>query len=488
VRLILASLTLWLLAAVVRLRELEHVIISSDSLGPYLRAWSLSSGALPRPPNPESGDGLWLLAWPLTQIAENLTHLMQLRLAIGGIVAPAAFLAAWGFLPTTTRGMQRWTAALTAGVLVAMDPGLVDTLISGARSYGAPELIGLATATGAWALRGHSKAALATVVLLMLAIDHHPLAAGLGLGLVAWWMPLQGTLGRRTLTMAAVLGATLAIPRMLRTGAQAMCGEGPIACLAGVAQSNVAAEVSRTDVIRLALHDRFAVDLGWMWPILLLGLLISLRRDETRLAGIWALAGLCGVMLLGGLISYIRPYHLRIVAVPIAVAAALGLVRWWPIGLGLACSSAFWGWTERPVGPDPGALHRADQIAEAIVELPGALWVDQVWWDGPPRVDAPAVVLSAVLAGAKPDRFQLSQEATMILLTSAGPPAPWPPILEGPGWRVHPAPNAAAARRWVQERAARPHSQGGALDWASALHPNTARSEDARWWVAPQSE
>ena len=362
-----------------------------------------------------------------------------------------------------------------------MDPGLVDTLISGARSYGAPELVGLATMSAAWALRGQRWAGVATAALLVLAADHHPLAAGMAAAIALWWRPLKDALGQRTVAWAAATAGLLALPRLLRAGAQAMCGEGPIACLATVAQSNVAPQVNRMDVTWLAIHDRFAVDLGWLWPVLLLGVVLCLTQQRSRNAGTWAAAGLAGLLILGFFIGYVRPYHLRIMAVPIAVSAMIGLSKAWPICIGLAAAAGVWGWTERPVGPDPGALARADQIAAAVVEVPGPLWVDQVWWDGPPRVDAPAVVLSAVLQGTSPDRFVLDREATMVLLTSAGPPAPWPPIIEGPGWRVHPAPDADAAKAWVQERAHEPHSQGGALDWASALHPRSADAAQAHW-------
>lgn len=474
-------MALWILAALVRLREIDQVIVSSDSLGPYLRAWSLRWGWIPQAPNPESGDGLWLLAWPLVKLAGSLVELMQLRMVLGGIVAPAAFAAVWALLDTDTPRLQRWSAALTAGVLVAMDPGLVDTLISGARSYGAPELVGLATATGAWALRGKRWAGAATAVLLVLAVDHHPLAAGMAGAVALLWQPLKDATGKRGLVIAAVAGGLLAVPRLLRTGAQAMCGEGVVDCLASVAQSNISPDFKRISLLQISLHDRFAVDLGWLWPVLLVGLLLSLRAERSRTAGAWALGGLVGILLLGLAIGYVRPYHLRIVAVPVAVAATLGLSRAWPICLTLAGYAALWGWTQRPVGPDPGALARADQIARAVVQVDGPLWVDQVWWDGPPRVDAPAVVLSAVLQGADPDRFSLSQSATMILLTSAGPPAPWPPLLEGPGWRVHTAPSPTAARVWVDARVHPPHSQGGALDWAAALDPEGASAESARW-------
>ena len=436
---------------------------------------------IPRPPNPESGDGLWLLAWPLVHTASNLVELWEIRLVLGGIVAPAAFAAVWGFLGIEASVLRRWVASISAGLFVATDPGLVDTLISGARSYGAPELIGLATAAGAFALRGHVWAGVVSAICLVLATDHHPLAAGMIIGAALASAQLKQAMGTRGLAVAAGAALLTGLPRLIRTAAQALCGEGPVACLATIAQSNVGPELDRMAMISEALHDRMAVDLGGYWPALVLGLLLCLQRPTTRTAGGWVFGGLAGILLLGITIGYVRPYHLRILAVPLAAAAALGLSRWWPVCLVTAGAASIWGWSARPVGPDPGALARADHIAEVISGIEGPLWVDQVWWDGPPRVDAPAVVLSAVLQGTDPDTFVLAPDATMILLTSAGPPAPWPPLIEGPGWRVHPATNLVAVQAWVKGRANPPHSKGGALDWATALHPNTTSAEDAAW-------
>ena len=88
-------LALWAVAAWVRLKAVEHAIVGSDSLGPYLQAKAALLGHLPRPPNPESGDALWMLAVPLVAWADSLSTLFTARFVMGGVVAPLAFAAAW---------------------------------------------------------------------------------------------------------------------------------------------------------------------------------------------------------------------------------------------------------------------------------------------------------------------------------------------------------------------------------------------------------
>ena len=61
-------IALCVVAAWHRLKVLDEAIVSSDSLGPYLQAQAALFGHLPRPPNPESGDALWLLAVPLALV------------------------------------------------------------------------------------------------------------------------------------------------------------------------------------------------------------------------------------------------------------------------------------------------------------------------------------------------------------------------------------------------------------------------------------
>ena len=112
---ILTMFALWAIASWHRLRALDEVVIGSDSLGPYLQAWAAHSGHLPRPPNPESGDALWMTAWPLVALSSDLSSLFQLRFIVGGLIAPIGFLAAWTWASKETSSPRRWAGANTRG-------------------------------------------------------------------------------------------------------------------------------------------------------------------------------------------------------------------------------------------------------------------------------------------------------------------------------------------------------------------------------------
>jgi hypothetical protein len=482
VRPFFTAIVLWLVAIEMRWMTVDAAVVGSDSLGPYLQALSLSWSWLPKPPNPESGDALWYLALPLVHAADSVRALFHMRMAIGAVVAPAAFAAAWWFLPTHVGANRRWVAALTAGFLTATDPGLIDTLISGARSYAAPELIGLATASLALTLRGSRIAAVATAALLVMATDHHPLAAGFVLAALAFIRPVREALGARGVKMAAAAAVVVALPRIVRTTATALCGAGPLTCLAGVATSNVGEDEPIMAVLERALHDRFAVDLGWVWMVLLVGVAIALLRRAERRPALWAIGGVMGILVIGASIGYVRAYHLRIAAVPLAVAAAIGLSRWWPVGLVVLGLASIRGALDQPVGPDSRAALRADTIAIAVRQIEGPVWVDQIWWSGPPKVDAPAVVLSAVLSGDDPARFDTHRASTFVLLIAGdGPMPPGELLANGRGWAAVRMPNAEAASRWRIGTGQTPHQWGGAFDWMATIHPHRADMKNARW-------
>ncbi len=462
-------LALWAVAAWHRLRVLEHAVVGSDSLGPYLQAQAAIFGHLPRPPNPESGDILWASMVPLVAATGSLTDLFSLRFVLGGLVAPIGFAAAFHWTDETCSMARRWAAGLTAGCILAFDPGLLDTLISGARSYGAPEFIGLFTLCMALALRGVPWAPALSLVSLVCAAGHHPLALGAGLSLVPFIRRLHGIHGGRRLRTAALIGLGACAPRILRVGDIAFCGEGIGTCISRVARSNVVEPESWTTLATVALHDRFAVDFKGTVAVLVVGLALALicRRSDHRWSTGFALTGLAGLLLLGLFNGYVRSYHLRIMAVPIAVAAAIGLARVWPLALIAAAAVVTTQSSRLPVGPDPGALQRHDSVAEDLP--PGPLWVDRVWWSGAPELDASGVVLSSWLTGRRD--FTLGEDTPFVLLSvSTG----------SPDAAVVPFETARLAREWVDGQNKEPHQLGGAYDWATIAHPHT-RLEDARW-------
>jgi len=466
---LLTMLGLWAVAAWHRLRVLDHAVVGSDSLGPYLQAQAALFGNLPRPPNPESGDALWLTMVPLVAAADSLVELFSFRFALGGIVAPLGFAAAYHWTSETRSAQRRWAAAMTAGILLAFDPGLVDTLVSGARSYGAPEFVGAFTLSMALSLRGVPWAPAAGLVSLVFAIGHHPLAIGVAIAALPFLHQLHRIHGGRTLQKTLWIGALAAVPQAARLGSLALCGEGIGACLAKVAQSNITEPVPWMELTKVSLHDRFAVDFKGTTAVVIVGVVLALfcRQKDHRKSALFAVISLIGVLGVGLSNGYIRSYHLRIVAVPVAAVAAIGLARVWPLA-GVASIAVVLTHMDRlPVGPDPGAMARQDAAATTLPN--GPLWVDRVWWGGPPTLDASAVVLSGWLRGR--GDFELGDTTPFVLL-NVGSEADEPTIkLFG---------SASTAREWVQEQSTAPHQAGGAYDWATVVQPNT-RLEDARW-------
>jgi hypothetical protein len=470
-------IALWAVASWHRLRVLDEAVIGSDSLGPYLQAWAAHGGHLPRPPNPESGDALWVTAWPLVALSDNLESLFQLRFIVGGLIAPIGFLAAWTWVSEETSTARRWAGAVAAGVFLAFDTGLIDTLVSGARSYGAPELTGLSMLFLAYGLRGVRWAPAAAACTFVLATGHHPLAAGICLGVLPMIPTLRRQVGDRALQAAAIAGALFALPQLLRVGSIAMCGEGAIQCLKQVAQSNVAEATSLSATLQTALHDRWWVDLGDSGVMLLCGIIAiaMCKSPQHRLVAWMTFAAYCGVLCFGAATGYIRSYHLRILAVPVAVAAGMGLARVWPLAITAAILFTVQLQAELPVGPDAGAIQRADDIAKKIPS--GPTWIDRVWWNGPPKTDASAVVLSNLLSGRTD--LTLGSKAQFALLTSGQGPM-HTAHMSGQGWSVLLFTSSIEARAWLDMQSQVPHQVGGAYDWATILDPLTTL-EDAHW-------
>ncbi len=499
--LLLLSALLWAGAAWIRLRALDQVAIGSDSLGPYLQALAateanLRAGFLPHPPNPESGDWLWVCAVPFVRLARSLHELFAARFIAGAAIAPLGAIGAFiwaapdhlaGLWTTATR--RQWAAALSAGAVLAVDPGLTDTLISGARSYGAPELVALLTVLLGLAWHRDRLALLLAGVVAVIATGHHPFAAGLALGGLMLLPGLGDRHGVVTIATAAVLAVLAASPRIFRLLLLANCGDDPLTCLAGVAQSNVDPGLPLETVFQDALQDRFLVELGLEVSVGMgVGILLSRPWLGAGALAIGSTAGIAGIAWVTG---YLQGYHLRILAAPLAVAAAVGLGRLWPLALAWGGFAAWTLHDRVPVGPDPGALDRHDAIAERLAALDGPLWVDRAWWGGDPALDASAVVLSAVLQHQAPDSFTIGPDVPVVLLSVGPGPEPGTRgverLMEGvvassnTPWKLLRFDDQAAARRWIGRASEPPHQLGGAWDWLVALHPQDASLEAVRW-------
>ncbi len=470
--LLILLLALWALAWGMRLRGLPAATVGSDSLGQFLAALGLlRGGGLPHPPNPEGGHSLWLMVLPLLPLADSLQGLLRLRFALGALVAPLCGLAAW--LLAEARG--RFPAALAAGVVVALDPGLIDTLIVAFRGYGAPELLALATVGGALALRGRRGGLALAGLSLLAATGQHPFAAGAGLGALLC-APLLGpslSTTERRLTLA--LGLLFLLPRLHHLAWLADCGPGAWACWARVASGSAEAETPLREMLRRAANDRILVE-GWLpWPALALGLLLLLPRQDAPGRGLrrWALGSLLGVLALGLLAHSLRPYHLRLAMPALAVAAAVGLSRFpllplvW-VGL---CGV---DWLPRqPLLPAAPPAAEADALARKLALLPGPVWVDAVYFGHPVGLESAPVVLAAVLQGQDPDGLRMAENGGLVLIVNGYEACrgPLSPLDSGQGWVALSFADRQAARAWLATQPP-PTAIGGAMDWSGRLHPD----------------
>ena len=439
------ALLSWLLAVFWRLRSLDQASIGSDSLGQFLPG--LAPGTLPPPPNPEAGYALWVTAAPLVAAAGSLEELLTLRFVLGALIAPLGFLAAW-----SVARQRRLLAGSITGAVLAVDSGLVDTLVSAFRGYGAPELLaGAALCLLAWSGRAGT---IAGVVLLIVAAGHHPFAAGAVAGVVLI-LPWQD---RKTMAAAVLIGLLVAIPRLLWIGSMADCGDGILGCLSPIALGS-SEPLGRWALLQRAMSDR-AGELSTGLIPLLVGL--ALCRDRRTL--LLAVGAAAGVMLLALSVHSLRPYHLRIVAAPLAIAAGVGLARvGWMGGIGGLWAALALALHPPPLG-DPGAIARHDAAAAELAAIPAPVWVEGAWYGGPIALEPAGVVLSACLQGQPPERF--APGGHIVLLVS-----------RPDGATVQPLEDAAAAQDWLRS-AGPPEVLGGAADWASILQPGAG----ADWW------
>jgi hypothetical protein len=488
----LVLLSVYLLAVALRLQSVGAASIGSDALGQLLAAYAAGWGHLPPPPNPEGGYSLWVVAWPMVRLAGSLHEVFVLRFGWGALAAPAAGLGAALLDPDRPRAPL---LAALAGGLVAADPGLVDTLVIAFRGYGAPELVGLGTVGLLLALRGSRGGLLLATLAFVLASGQHPMGTAGGLGALVLLPALVRRLGGWTVGAAALLALVLVTPRLLILARMADCGQGAAACLSAVALQSSEADVSPLAFVTRAFHDRFAVEwrsAWWALPPALLLCLPGLRRPEAagrRAALAYALAAVVALLLVGLSVSSLRSYHLRVLAVPIAIAAAAGLSRLgWASLLLLPWLAGQW-LPIAVVPPARGSVELADRLGDELqrelVGEPGAIRVDGVWFDRPEGVDPAAVVLSAVLHGADPARFGLDPSAAVLLLVHDAPrlaPGSACTAVTGATWlQICRFPSRAEAEVWRESWGDTPLRMGGAYDWMKALHPSGAELGRAGW-------
>ncbi len=469
---------LWVLACAIRWAHLDGVTLGSDALGQFLGAWTVLSGGRPVPPNPEAGHSLWLIGVPCVLLGSSLKGVFAVRFAIGALVAPLGAVAAalW-----SEPGRARWMAGAVAGLVLAWDPGLVDTLVVSFRGYGAPELVALAL-LGA-GLGGRAGAAICAAAAVA-ATGQHPMATGLGLGLVG----LLGRWNRTEWTWALACGALAALPRLHWLWSLGSCGAGLVECLGTVATGSAEPDVTRWAMLQRALWDRFVVETH-PGAAAALGLLVlaTLFHRQTRSAGAVALLGGLGVVALGLTIQGFRPYHLRAVMPLLAVAAGVAVgARPWLIGLaGLVVLGGGIRWSV-PAFP-AGGVDGVDAFGSVLAQVDRPVQVEAVWFGDPVGVEPGAVVLSARQHGLDPtQQLRVDGAGPVVVLVNLDDEGRGGGLVEPsrlsanlddmarqtwPDVRVLRATNADEARGWLNDATPPPVVVGGSFDWVKAFRP-----------------
>lgn len=353
----LVALGAYALAYAVRARDLDASGLLGDAVGPWLAAsaspFNLHAHA------PPYGWGLHPPYALSMLFADSLRQAVANLLGLHALEAPVAALLAGrlgGVLP-----------AITAGALVALDGGLLDTARSGSEAYLAALWVGVMVLCGS-----KERFSVLAGPAWAMASMNHPLALATA--------PLLALGGRRALP-GALVGALMLAPQLPRWWSEAPTP-------------------SEADAVLVpALSAWLRQGGGSAYFLLLAPLIGALRARTRRLALGTLLAGLL-LSVAGWKLGYLRDHHLRLLTIPAAACAAalpgptallpLLLLRWPASEL-----------------PEPGHPHRpgtlglTTEITAKIAALPPPVLVDGAWISGTPAAEPGAVMLDLWLRGQR---------------------------------------------------------------------------------------
>lgn len=359
----------WVVALAARLVDLDATMMLADSVGPYLSA--AGSPVNPHAHAPPYGWGLHP-PYAIALMAPSLRVAVGVTMGFHALAAPLAALCA--------ARLGDWRHGAVAALVVALEPGLLDTAYSGAEGYLAPVWLGAVSLL----VLSRGRLAAGAPAAWALAVMNHPLALCAA--------PLLLLLPRsRSSAVGLLVGAALLLSRGWFSGAPAVEG-------VGVDQAVFA----------------WVLEGPWSIGVLLLGLVWAGWKRRP-----WAAVVLGSMLLLlgaGAALGYLRDHHLRLFIVPLA--ACLGTVPgWWVLGAVIALRPPM----ERSPGADkphrPGSLGLTTEIAASIE---GPAIVDGAWLSGSKAAEASAVMLDLWLRDEA-----LSPETTWILVSferGQGPP------------------------------------------------------------------
>jgi len=378
---VLLAIGVYALAVWARWTGLPIASVLGDSLGPWWTAIGL----------PERWEGHspiygWASGLPhalLLPFVHSLESGVRGLLALHGLAAPIVVLIILRLRP------EAWLSASLAGALVALDPGLIETALSGHKGYLAPVWIGLLTLGIVY--RRTSWGAILAGGALACAIQNHPLAAAS--------LPLFAFLDWRT--RSARLGAGLCALLLLPFAHQAATH--PLTTDGGV-------DIDWTTALPAFLQQGG----GTAGLVLVLPLLVAFLPTgapvtsrpnppemSPRNVARCTLLAFGTLFALGIALGYLRDHHLRLLTVP-ALACLAGLCTRWValVALALRLPAPDLPATDHP--HRPGTLGLTTQIADAL-PASGTLLVDGVWLSSTPAAEPSGLMLDWVLRGGARD-------------------------------------------------------------------------------------
>ena len=445
---IILVIALFCLASWERWAVVEQASALGDAVHPW---WSAIRTGWPRVHAPPYG---WGIVIPykacLIGVAGVIEAVQRLAL-VHALAAPLTAVACW-------RISGRVVPGLVVGVIVAMDPGLIDTFQSGAEGYLASVWLGVAVL--GLTLRESARAPVMMVALSMALMNHPMAVAALPLVAAVRW---RG----KAFWMGAAAAILLLAPRIVRLFLE------PIPSSGGGVQPMEALAA-------------FVLQGGAVAVVILMGPVIGLISPRSRRLAILCLASMILMAALGTAGGYLRDHHIRILtipallgwaAVPIPLAAVVALSIVLPRAVPVPASLA-----ERP-----GTLGLNAHLSSVVrAELSAPLVVDEAWLHGGPAGSAAGVMLDLHLSGWDAGSLRPGKRVAVIV---SGPTQAEldgvPPrsvlvrteqyalvagsVDEVMGWSA----------AWCGGRL------GGAWDAVSVLHPGIQSSELRGWWACP---
>jgi len=424
------------LAAWARLRNIGSSTVLQDSIGPF---WAALRGD-GRTHAPGYGVGLLAPYWIMLVTAASLWG------AVCGLAWIHAVVAVVGAFITRLRLHSSLFAAGVVGAILALDNGLVGSVLSGAEGYFAPLWIGVAVAT---------SGALSWIAYAM-AVANHPLAI--------CGLPLMFRNGgfRRSDRLGVAIAVAMIAHQASGLGGGGVPEHDVLSAWAGAFRESPAGTVA-----------------------MVVGPLAGLWAPQTRRLAVGVMASVSLLCLAGSHLDYLRDHHLRIFIVP-AIAC-------WAAAPRLGCFIALAATVAFPIAHRPpevelraGTLSLNSALSDKVSSLPTPLVVDRAWLSGGPGAEPAGVMLDLVLRGW--DEEQLNTSGGALIIVAADEEdigqvgLPGTVIVEGHGFAAVYA-TQPAIRTWSESVCQRTPKLGGAWDALSVLQPELTVNEVRDWWA-----